>query len=183
MNNNLFEQFAGANLDRLAECIAAIRKAKLSTSKHTQAGVNQSSGNVWVWDEDWAGCVACSIGFDVSWWHSCSECGEDYVFNTYAELKAYIEKHDGQCETCKHKFVAGWNMPGYMPDSEPAEFDNAADAMEYIKDAAKDEFDQYENDAGSSYQSGRDQIDTWKADKNGEFGCTFGKFHYFISRA
>ena len=32
------------------------------------------------------------------------------------------------------RFVAGWNMPGYMPDSEPAEFDNAEDAKRYILD-------------------------------------------------
>lgn len=97
---NLFEQFEGADLDRLAECLKAIRTAGLQTSKYTQAGVNQSSGNVWVWDEDWAGCVACSIGFDVDWWHSCPGCGEEYEFDTYEELQAYIEDHDGQCEAC-----------------------------------------------------------------------------------
>jgi len=32
------------------------------------------------------------------------------------------------------RFVAGWNMPGYMPDSEPEEFDNAEDAKRYILD-------------------------------------------------
>lgn len=35
------------------------------------------------------------------------------------------------------RFVAGWNMPGYMPDSEPAEFDNAEDAKQYIIDTVK----------------------------------------------
>lgn len=97
---NFFEQFSGADLNRLAECITAIRKAGLQITKHTQAGVNQSSGNVWVWDEDWAGAVACSIGFDVCWYHSCPECGEEYSFDTYSELQDYIEKHDGQCEAC-----------------------------------------------------------------------------------
>ena len=97
---NLFAQFQGADLDRLADCIKAIRKAGLQTSKHTQAGVNQSSGNVWVWDEDWQGCVACSIGFNVFWCHSCPECGEEYEFDTYSELQEYVEKHEGQCEAC-----------------------------------------------------------------------------------
>lgn len=96
----LFEKFQGADLDRLAECIKAIRKAGLSTDKYTQAGVNSSSGNVWVWSEDWAGCVACSIGFDVSWWHSCSECGEEYGFDTYSELEEYVSDHDGKCAAC-----------------------------------------------------------------------------------
>lgn len=97
---SLFEQFAGADLDRLAECIKAIRKAGLQTSKHTQAGVNQSSGNVWVWDEDWQGCVACSIGFNVFWSHSCPECGEEYEFDTYGEMEEYIDIYEGQCAAC-----------------------------------------------------------------------------------
>ena len=97
---NLFEQFSGADLDRLADCIKAIREAGLSTSKYTQAGVNQSSGNVWVWDEDWQGCVACSIGFDVSWYHSCPECGNEVEFDSYDQMVEYIEAHDGQCDLC-----------------------------------------------------------------------------------
>lgn len=100
MSNNLFEQFQGADLDRLSDCIKAIRAAGLSTSEYTHAGVNQSSGNVWVSDEDWAGYVVCSIGFDVSWYHSCTECGEEYGFDTYQELEDYVQEHDGQCEAC-----------------------------------------------------------------------------------
>jgi hypothetical protein len=181
MNSNLFEQFAGADLNRLAECIKAIRKAGLSTSKYTQAGVNQSSGNVWVWDEDWAGCVACSIGFDVSWYHSCPECGEEHDFKIYLDLSDYIEKHDGQCESCKPKFVAGWNMPGYMPDSEPMEFDSATDALDYIKGEMRQ--DAEDNAPESELDELLGQIDTFKADKNGEFGAGFLAYHYFISRA
>ncbi len=98
--SELFNQFHGADLDRLAECIKAIRKAGLQTSKHTQAGVNQSSGNVWVWDEDWQGCVACSIGFNVFWHHSCPKCGEEYEFDTYRELQDYVATHEHQCEAC-----------------------------------------------------------------------------------
>lgn len=30
------------------------------------------------------------------------------------------------------RFVAGWNMPGYMPDSEPASFDDFDSAKRYI---------------------------------------------------
>jgi hypothetical protein len=103
--SNLFEQFQGADLDRLAECLKAIRLAGLSTSKHTQAGVNQNSGNVWVWDEDWAGCVYCSIGFDVAWNWSCSNCGEEFDFDTYWEMEEFASKQwndtDGNgCSAC-----------------------------------------------------------------------------------
>lgn len=98
---NLFTQFSGADLDRLVECICAVRTAGLQVDKHTHAGVNQNSGNVWICSEDWAGCVACSVGFNVSWYHSCPECGEEYAFDTYSELGDYARAHDGQCEACK----------------------------------------------------------------------------------
>jgi hypothetical protein len=105
MDYNFFEQFAGADLDRLSECLKAIREAGLKTDKYTQAGVNQTSGNVWVWSEDWAGCVACSIGFDVFWVWSCPNCGEESEFETYSELEEFVTEqnektdHEG-CEQC-----------------------------------------------------------------------------------
>lgn len=99
--DNLFDQFQGADLERLADCIHAIKKAGLQTSKHTQAGLNQSSGNVWVWDEDWAGCVACSIGFDVFWVHSCPECGTEYEFEDYSDLEEFVEENPESCTHCR----------------------------------------------------------------------------------
>jgi hypothetical protein len=98
---DLFQNFYGADLERLADCLVAIRKAGLSTSKHTQSGLNDSSGNVWVWDEDWAGAVACSINFDVSWVHSCRECGEEYEFETYSELQDFLESNWNDCGACR----------------------------------------------------------------------------------
>jgi hypothetical protein len=98
---SLFDTFQGADLERLADCFVAIRKAGLTTTPNTQAGLNDSSGNVWVWDEDWAGCVACSIGFDVFWVFSCSECGEEYEFETYAELNNFSENNWSDCEKCR----------------------------------------------------------------------------------
>lgn len=101
MSSDLFSTFHGADLERLADCLIAIRKAGLQTSKHTQAGLNESSGNVWVWDEDWAGCVTCSIGFDVFWYHSCLECGKEYEFETYQELDAFLQDNWNDCTTCR----------------------------------------------------------------------------------
>lgn len=97
---DLFAQFEGADIDRLIECLKRIRAEGLKTTKYTQAGVNQSSGNVWVWDEDWVGCVYCSIGFDVSWSYSCPECGEEYDFDSEQECRDYAEKHDYKCASC-----------------------------------------------------------------------------------
>ena len=97
---NLFEQFEGADLERLEDCLKAIRKAGLKVDKYTQAGVNQSSGNVWIWSEDWAGCVACSIGFNVFWVYSCPECGHETEFEEYSDLEEYAQTMDGKCDEC-----------------------------------------------------------------------------------
>jgi hypothetical protein len=106
MEYNLFETFEGADVERLADCLIAIRKAGLKVDKHTQAGVNQSSGNVWVWSEDWAGCVACSINFDVFWVHSCRECGEEFEFKTYEELDDFLQDNWSDCTSCRTEEVA-----------------------------------------------------------------------------
>ena len=97
---NFFEQFEGADLDRLIACLKAIKAEGLKIDKYCQAGVNQSSGNVYIWSEDWAGCVYTSIGFDTCWSYSCQECGEEYDFETEAECREYAEEHDCKCESC-----------------------------------------------------------------------------------
>ena len=45
---DLFQNFQGADIDRLIECIKAARAAGLSIDKYTSAGVNDNSGNVWL---------------------------------------------------------------------------------------------------------------------------------------
>ena len=74
-------------------------------------------------------------------------------------------------------YSAGWNMPGYLPDAEPQIFLDADDALEHIKDAAKDSIEDY-IDADDLAQ----KIDDWRADRHGEFGQTFGNYHYFVTR-
>ena len=51
---NLFEKFEGADLDRLVDCLKAVKSAGLTVDKYAQAGINQSSGNVYIWSEDFA---------------------------------------------------------------------------------------------------------------------------------
>lgn len=101
---DLFQNFQGADIDRLIECIKAARAAGLSIDKYTSAGVNNNSGNVWLASEDWTGCVYCSIGFDVQWCYTCMDCGEEYDFDTYADMVTFeteqYEKHNGGCDVC-----------------------------------------------------------------------------------
>lgn len=80
--------------------------------------------------------------------------------------------------------VAGMNMP----DSDPAEFDNADDALEYVKDEAKRAVDEqaqgegYTDEATDFASANESEIDTWTADENGEFGQTIGAYHYWVTR-
>ncbi len=100
MQNNLFAGLEGADIDRLIKCMDKVRSEGLRLDKWCQAGVNQSSGNVYIWSEDWAGCVYCSLAGDVCWSYSCGECGEEYDLDTEQECREYAEKHDYKCESC-----------------------------------------------------------------------------------
>lgn len=66
-------------------------------------------------------------------------------------------------------YVAGWNMPGYMPDSEPCAFDTDSEARAYIAEAM-DEGDIIDPSAIDACRNG-----------DGEYGATFGNWHYWVS--
>ena len=34
----------------------------------------------------------------------------------------------------KSHFIAGWNMPGYLPEMDPVDFDDFEDARDYVAD-------------------------------------------------
>jgi hypothetical protein len=59
------------------------------------------------------------------------------------------------------KYVAGWNMPGYMPEMEVAEFDSFEDAKGFIQDElevaadSSDEPEEYD-----AYQEGSHDLIT-----------------------
>lgn len=77
-------------------------------------------------------------------------------------------------------YSAGWNMPGFLCDSEPTLFLDSDDALEYIADSAKDSIDTELDDNEQDKLIGI--VDSWKSENNGEFGCTFGQYHYFVNR-
>lgn len=113
---------------------------------------------------------------------------EDQALAQYETLCAMLDALDVDYERLqelrekaqKPRFVAGWNMPGYMPDSEPVEFDNADDALDYIKSEMRR--DAEENAPEFEVDSLLARIDTFEADAEGEFGIGFLAYHYFVTR-
>ena len=85
------------------------------------------------------------------------------------------EKRDDQTM----RFVAGCNMPGYLPDSEPCVFDTSDEAMAYVRNLmreAADVDDRWSDDDIA-------EIDTIAGDPRGEFGVTIYGWHYFVAIA
>lgn len=94
------------------------------------------------------------------------------------------------------RYFAGWNMPGYMPDSEPASFDDIDDACAYIADAMESEADDIEPDAEIPDDANPDEAaaarDTARSLRqaaarqrqygNSEYGQTIGRLHYWITQ-
>jgi len=58
---------------------------------------------------------------------------EEHMMNGTDERTRY-------CPTIR--YVAGWNMPGYLPESEPFTFDDPAEAIAYLVDTVERFWDQ-----------------------------------------
>lgn len=99
------DKLEGSDMERLADCIKYARREGLSIGKYTQCGLNDSSGNVWLWDEDWPGCIYQNIGFDgpfIAW--SCPNCGhEEDDLSTMQEAHELDDRYNRieGCSECK----------------------------------------------------------------------------------
>lgn len=51
-------------------------------------------------------------------------------------------------------FIAGWNQPGYLPESDPAEFDTFDEAKRYIIDEMLQLADEVESEDDAEEISG-----------------------------
>jgi hypothetical protein len=92
------------------------------------------------------------------------------------------------------KIVAGWNMPGYMPESEPTECESFEQARDYIveelnsvieslytgvlgdKTAAEDE-----RQAALAEEQELTEAIEYVKKQPGEFGFKAGQYFYFVS--
>ena len=62
------------------------------------------------------------------------------------DVRDIIARVEELREQRTERWVAGWNMPGYLPDNTPEEFGNAEDAKQYIIDAVKRAEDETDNE-------------------------------------
>jgi hypothetical protein len=95
-------------------------------------------------------------------------------------------------------FYAGWNMPGYMPDNEPARFQTWEDAREYIVGEMESFADQNDQQSGGNPGETSDDVDARNActaelraraaairdmeEPKMGYGETIGAYHYFIDK-
>jgi len=86
-------------------------------------------------------------------------------------------------EPTRTAYIAGWNMPGYMPDSEPVQFDDADEAWEYIADSMEEHADSLEDstaDNADNVAALRICAEVLRVG-DGEFGITIAGWHYWVT--
>lgn len=76
---------------------------------------------------------------------------------------------------------AGWNMPGYMPDSDPAIFTSDDAAREYIAGEMSRFADHYFETDPAAANDLETAAETCRKGK-GEFGETIGQYHYWVTK-
>ena len=76
------------------------------------------------------------------------------------------------------RWVAGYNMAGYLPDTEPAEFDNAEDAKRYIIETVKRAEDETEDETeAETLCAFAEDVNLETAD---EFSSQCGAYVYWV---
>ena len=97
------------------------------------------------------------------------------------DFRDVIERVEELREKRVRRYVVGLNMPGYMPDSEPAEFDNADDARAYIAEEMRRSAET-EEESAEELEEAADALELLSSDEAGaEWGRTIGQFHYWLS--
>jgi hypothetical protein len=92
-----------------------------------------------------------------------------------------------ELEALRKPWRAGLNMPGYMPDSEPASFETWEEARDYIVEEIERDADQRAECAeeGQEAEATKEHDEAIKrlndANDEAEYGETIGQYHYWIS--
>lgn len=102
-------------------------------------------------------------------------------FDDIIDSRDIIERLE-ELEENRKPWAAGWNMPGYLPDSEPGAFAAWADARDYIEaelTRAADDAEDEEEAAEYTLAAARMP----DLDEDQEFGATIGRGHWWITRS
>lgn len=83
-------------------------------------------------------------------------------------------------------FIASWNQPGYMPETDPEEFDDFDDAKGYVYDEIDRTLDNAhltdDRDAMENCDRALDDIDVWR-ESDGDYWQTYcDGYVYWITR-
>jgi hypothetical protein len=113
-------------------------------------------------------------------------CGDFTEYENAAEFAgAYSDDYlawDTEPEPATPVYFAGWNMPGYMPASEPAEFDDADDAKNYILEELESAADQLQEEIDATkLEEIQQAIDGLTNSTDIEQGFNAGGYFYFIT--
>lgn len=115
-------------------------------------------------------------------------CGQLREYELIWDALASAIENQADDEPCA--YLAGWNMPGYMPDNAPAGFETADDARSYIADEMRryaDENEETPDDTSPHDWPREAAMHGEAADEceagSGEYGCTVGGTHYFVTKA
>jgi hypothetical protein len=92
-------------------------------------------------------------------------------------------------------WAAGWNLPGCLPDSEPARFEGWADARDYLADQMEQEAeslldslvgadlsDEAERDRARASELVEDAKALRSLTGEEDWGRTLGRFHWWVSK-
>lgn len=83
-----------------------------------------------------------------------------------------------ELEALRKPWVAGWNIPGYLPDGPPERFATSEEAREYIAAELEECADQCETQgAYNEYEEAAVDI----RNGEGEYGETIGRYHFFVA--
>lgn len=91
------------------------------------------------------------------------------------------------------RWVAGWNMPGYMPDNTPEEFSDCDDARAYIEETLRERAGEAMLDDTRSNEdtdaeeaallAAADHLkDLQEGKPDADFGSTVAGMHYFVTK-
>lgn len=80
----------------------------------------------------------------------------------------------------RQPWAAGWNMPGYMPDSEPAAFSGWESARSYLRDEIERAAEETDNkEEAKALQETAERVDA--LNDGDEFGETTGTYHWWLT--